>query len=278
MPKSSNLAVTSLSPRVRGARMEPPAAAQETVVGSVDETVGRREGSSVAVLVSFLLAGIGCVVLYVVVKRWLHRRAVARARQASEEMQRSPRHFTAEEYAPEPSTPTRASADQSPSPGPSPGPSPLQAAAVPRSRRLEAAAPRTQGPRAGRELGRRFLRARGAVPADGRQGRQLRLRHDVAQGGGRTCEPGWRAGTVTRPAWHVRGMGLARAWHVRGAGVARAWRGLGTGLAVAEPGSCWAPAPPWGRMAALGGPRPLPRVEPPRKPDPGRQARQGLAG
>jgi hypothetical protein len=196
-------------------------------VGSVDETVGRREGSSVAVQASFLLAGIGCVVLYVIVKRWLHRRAVARARQESEEMQRSPRHFTAEEYAPEPSTPTLASADQSPSPGPSP----LQAAAVPRSRRLEAAAPRTQGPRAGRELGRRVLRARGAVPADGRKGRQLRLRHGVAQGGGRTCESGWRAGTVTRPGWHVRGTGVARAWRGRGMGVARAWRGRGMGWA-----------------------------------------------
>ena len=166
-------------PRARDALMEPPAAQEtvdETVDHSVDESVDRREGSSVAVQVSFLLAVIGCVVLYVVVKRWLHRRAVAKARQESEEMQRSPRHFTAEEYAPEPSTPTLASADQSPSPGPSP----LQAAAVPRLRRLEAAAPRTQGPRAGRELGRRVLRARGAVPADGRQGRQLRLRHDVA--------------------------------------------------------------------------------------------------
>ena len=201
-------------------------------MGSVDETVGRREGSSVAVQASFLLAGIGCVVLYVIVKRWLHRRAVARARQESEEMQRSPRHFTAEEYAPEPSTPTLASADQSPSPGPSP----LQAAAVPRSRRLEAAAPRTQGPRAGRELGCRFLRARGAVPADGRQGRQLRLRHDVAQGGGRTCEPGWRAGTVTRPAWHVRGTCVAWAWRGLGACVARAWRGRGAGWARAGHG------------------------------------------
>ena len=247
-------------------------------MGSVDETVGRREGSSVAVQVSFLLAGIGCVVLYVVVKRWLHRRAVARARQESQEMQRSPRHFTAEEYAPEPSTPTLASADQSPSPGPSP----LQAAAVPRSRRLEAAAPRTQGPRAGRELGCRFLRARGAVPADGRQGRQLRLRHDVAQGGGRTCESGWRAGTVTRPGWHVRGTGVARAWRGRGMGVAWAWHGLGTDYAVAEPGSCWARAPPWGRMAALGGPRPLPRVEPPRKPprkpDHGQTGKAGAGG
>ena len=188
----------------------------------MDETVGRREGSSVAVQVSFLLAGIGCVVLYVVVKRWLHRRAVARARQASEEMQRSPRHFTAEEYAPEPSTPTRASADQSPSPGPSPGPSPLQAAAVPRSRRLEAAAPRTQGPRAGRELGRRFLRARGAVPADGRQGRQLRLRHDVSQGGGCTCQPGWHARHAHTP---------------RSARPARHGP-LGPGFAAPELGSC----------------------------------------
>ena len=211
-------------PRARDAPMEPPAAAQETVDEtvdhSVDESVDRREGSSVAVQVSFLLAVIGCVVLYVVVKRWLHRRAVAKARQESEEMQRSPRHFTAEEYAPEPSTPTLASADQSPSPGPSP----LQAAAVPRLRLLEAAAPRTQGPRAGRELGRRVLRARGAVPADGRQGRQLRLRHDVAQGGGRACKSGWRAGTVTRPAWRGLGTGVAWAWLGLGTGWPRTWR------------------------------------------------------
>ena len=74
-------------------------AANETV-GSVDETVDRREGSSMAVQVSFMLTGIGCVVLYVLFKRWSHRRAVARAQQESEEMQRSPRHFTAAEYAP----------------------------------------------------------------------------------------------------------------------------------------------------------------------------------
>ena len=81
----------------RSAMVEPQEAANETV-GSVDETVDRRE-SSMAVQVLVMLAGIGCVVLYVVVKRWSHRRAVAKARQESEEMQRSPRHFTADEYA-----------------------------------------------------------------------------------------------------------------------------------------------------------------------------------
>ena len=77
-----------------------PEAANETVGSVVVETVDRREESSMAVQVSVMLAGIGCVVLYVVVKRWSHRRALAKAQQESEEMQRSPRHFTAEEYAP----------------------------------------------------------------------------------------------------------------------------------------------------------------------------------
>ena len=102
-------------------------------------------------------------------------------------------------------------------------------------------------------------------------------------------------------AWHRRGAGVARAWHVRGAGVARAWRGRGTGVARAwhgrgvgvawaghglcggrARGSCWARAPPWGRMTALGGLRPLPRVEPPRKPprkpDHGQTGKAGAGG
>ena len=70
--------------------------------------------------------------------------------------------------------------------------------------------------------------------------------------------------------WHGHTPRVARAWHGRGTGLARARHGLGhglaTGLAAAEPGSCTAPAPPWARVAALGGPRPLPRVVPPRKP------------
>ena len=76
-----------------------------------------------------------------------------------------------------------------------------------------------------------------------------------------------------------RGTGLARAWHGRGTGVAWVWHGLATGLAAAEPGSCSAPAPPWARVAALGGPRPLPRVvpprTPPRKPDHGQTGKAG---
>ena len=128
----------------------------ETVGSVVVETVDRREESSMGVQVSVMLAGIGCVVLYVVVKRWSHRRALAKAQQESEEMQRSPRHFTAEEYA-QPSTPTLAAADQHPNPNPNPNP--IQAAAVRRPQPIEAAAPRAQGPRAGRERGRRVLRA-----------------------------------------------------------------------------------------------------------------------
>ena len=89
-------------------------------------------------------------------------------------------------------------------------------------------------------------------------------------------------GTCVARAWHGLGAGLARALRGHGAGVARAGHGLGTGLAVAEPGSCWARAPPWGRMAALGGPRPLPRVEPlrkpPRKPDHGQTGKAGAGG
>ena len=92
------LRVVLFAALARSAMVEPQEAANETV-GSVDETVDRRE-SSMAVQVLVMLAGIGCVVLYVVVKRWSHRRAVAKARQESEEMQRSPRHFTADEYAP----------------------------------------------------------------------------------------------------------------------------------------------------------------------------------
>ena len=92
------LRVVLFTALARSAMVEPQEAANETV-GSVDETVDRRE-SSMAVQVLVMLAGIGCVVLYVVVKRWSHRRAVAKARQESEEMQRSPRHFTADEYAP----------------------------------------------------------------------------------------------------------------------------------------------------------------------------------
>ena len=99
--------VTTLSPAARRrsalaarAQAMEPEAANETVGSVVVETVDRREESSMAVQVSVMLAGIGCVVLYVVVKRWSHRRALAKAQQESEEMQRSPRHFTAEEYAP----------------------------------------------------------------------------------------------------------------------------------------------------------------------------------
>ena len=134
--------------------MQEPEVVNETVGSVVVETVDRREESSMGVQVSVMLAGIGCVVLYVVVKRWSHRRALAKAQQESEEMQRSPRHFTAEEYA-QPSTPTLAAADQNPSPNPNP----IQAAAVRRPQPIEAAAPRAQGPRAGRERGRRVLRA-----------------------------------------------------------------------------------------------------------------------
>ena len=78
--------------------------ALDVTVGRVDVTIGRREGSLATLLV--MLSCIGCVVLYVVFKRWWHRRAVAQARQESEEMQRSPRHFTAEEYDPAPLAPT----------------------------------------------------------------------------------------------------------------------------------------------------------------------------
>ena len=80
-------------------------------------------------------------------------------------------------------------------------------------------------------------------------------------------------------AWRGRGTGVAWAWHGRGTGVAWVGHGLATGLAVAEPSSCSAPAPAWARVAALGGPRPLPRVvpprTPPRKPDHGQTGKAG---
>lgn len=44
-----------------------------------------------------VLACIGCVVLYMLFQRWRVRKAVERARRESEEMQRSPRPFTAAE-------------------------------------------------------------------------------------------------------------------------------------------------------------------------------------
>ena len=61
-----------------------------------------------------------------------------------------------------------------------------------------------------------------SVPADGRQGRQLRLRHDVSQGGGCTCQPGWHARHAHTP---------------RSARPARHGP-LGPGFAAPELGSC----------------------------------------
>jgi len=70
-------------------------------------------------------------------------------------------------------------------------------------------------------------------------------------------------GTGLARAWLERGKNLARAWHGRGMGWARAGHGLGGGRAQLLLGSC---ASLEARVAALGGPRPLPRVVPPRKP------------
>ena len=74
-------------------RTEPDAA--PSLHTSADGVVDRSEGSLIHQVLA-VLAFIGCVFLYVLSKRWWHRRAVALARQESEEMQRSPRHFTAE--------------------------------------------------------------------------------------------------------------------------------------------------------------------------------------
>lgn len=81
------------------------AAAAASAGPAVDVAADAKDGGSVYLQMGIVLACIGCVVLYMLFQRWRVRKAVERARRESEEMQRSPRPFTAAECARRPSMP-----------------------------------------------------------------------------------------------------------------------------------------------------------------------------